>query len=128
MILPDPFTILYTLIGVGVLVFLLAAAGYAFFIYYKNRGREAPSIDSVLLQVGLQRNNELKIDVMEQLFASLYSIKKSGWKQKFAIQPTISFEIVAKPEDIRFYVWTPKKLADLVEKQIHGAYPDAEVT
>lgn len=123
----DVTSIVITFLLVGLLVFLLAALGYAAFIYFKNRDREAPSIDSVLLQIGLQRNNELKIDVMEQLFASLYSIKKSGWQQKFAIQPTISFEIVAKPEDIRFYVWTPKKLADLVEKNIHGAYPDAEV-
>jgi len=64
---------------------------------------------------------------MEQLFASLYSIKKGGLKQKLSVQPTISFEIVGKKEDIRFYVWTPKALKDLVEKQIHGAYPDAEV-
>src|SRR4030042_3112117 len=64
---------------------------------------------------------------MEQLFASLYSIKKGGFKQKFSVQPTVSFEIVAKKEDIRFYVWTSRKLKDLVEKQIHGAYPEAEV-
>ena len=31
------------------------------------------------------------------------------------------------PGDIRFYVHTPKKLKDLVEKQINGAYPDAEI-
>ncbi|HKC05065.1 MAG TPA: type IV secretion system DNA-binding domain-containing protein [Patescibacteria group bacterium] len=123
----DLTSIIITLLVVGILVFGLVALGYIVFIYFKNRDRESASIDSVLLQVGLPRNNELKIDVMEQLFASLYSIKKGGWKQKFSIQPTISFEIVAKPEDIRFYVWTPKKLADLVEKNIHGAYPDAEI-
>lgn len=119
--------ILITLVLVTIFVFGLAALGYVLFIFFKNRKREEMSIDSVLLRVALPRNNELKIDVMEQLFASLYSIKKGGWKQKFDIQPSISFEIVAKQEDIRFYVWSPKKLADLVEKQIHGAYPDAEV-
>src|SRR5512146_2499802 len=116
----DPVQILVTLIFVGILVFVFAIAGYGAFILFKNRDREKPSIDSVLLQVGVPRNNELKIDVMEQLFSSLYSIKKSGWKQKFNIQPTISFEIVARPEDIRFYVWTPKKYQDLVEKTING--------
>lgn len=105
----------------------MVALGYIFFIYFRNRGREEASIDSVLLQVSLPRGNETKIDVMEQLFSSLYSIKKGGWKQKFSIQPTISFEIVAKQEDIRFYVSVPKNLKDLVEKQINGAYPDAEV-
>ena len=106
---------------------LLVAFVYTLFIYFKNRDREKKSIDSVLLQIAVPRNNEMKIDVMEQLFASLYSIKKSGWKQKFSVQPTISFEIVAKQEDIRFFVWVPTSLKNLIEKQINGAYPDAEV-
>jgi hypothetical protein len=50
-----------------------------------------------------------------------------GWKQKFSVQPAVSFEIVAKQENIKFYIWTPNKLKDLVEKQVHGAYPDAEI-
>lgn len=112
---------------IAALVFLLIAVGYTVFIFFKNRKREEGSIDSVLLQVAVPRNNEFKIDVMDQLIAGLYSIKKGGWKQKFDIQPTVSFEIVAKQEDIRFYVWAPKKIKDLVEKQIHGSYPDAEI-
>lgn len=110
-----------------VLIFGLVALGYLLFVLFKNRGKEKASIDSVLLSVAVQRINEIKIDAMEQLFSSLYSVKKGGWKQKFKIQPGISFEIVAKQEDIRFYVWTPKSMRDLVEKQINGAYPDAEV-
>lgn len=39
----------------------------------------------------------------------------------------MSFEIVGSPGDIRFYIHTPKKLQDLVEKQINGSYPDAEI-
>jgi hypothetical protein len=112
---------------IAIAIFLMVAVGYAVIIFFKNRKREEISIDSVLLQVAVPRNNEFKIDVMDQLFSSLYSMKKSGWQQKFNIQPIISFEIVAKQEDIRFYVWAPKKLKDLVEKQIHGSYPDAEV-
>lgn len=112
---------------IALFIFAIVVAGYAIFVFFKHRNREANSIDSVLLQVGVPRNNEFKIDVMDQLFADLYSTKKSGWKQKFDVQPTISFEIVAKQEDIRFYVWAPKKLKDLVEKQIHGSYPDAEI-
>ncbi len=114
-------------ISITLFAFSLVGLGYALFVYFKNRDREEKSIDSVLLQVAVPRNNETKIDVMEQLFASLYSIKKGGWKQKFGVQPTISFEIVAKQEDIRFFVWAPKKLKDLIEKQINGAYSDAEI-
>jgi hypothetical protein len=119
--------ILFAAIGIAIFVFLLVALGYLLFIYFKNRGREANSIDSVLLQLAVPRNNEVKIDVMEQLVASLYTMKKGGWKQKFSVQPAISFEIVARQEDIRFYIWTPRKLKDLIEKQIHGAYSDAEI-
>jgi hypothetical protein len=101
--------------------------GYLVFTLFRFKGREERSLDSVLLQVAVTRNNEIKIDAMEQLFASLYSIKKGGWKQNFSVQPAISFEIVAKQEDIRFYVWTPKEYKDLIEKQINGAYSDAEI-
>ncbi len=111
----------------GVCIFGIAAGFYLLLTYYRNRNREKRSIDSVLLQIAVPRGNEIKIDAMDQLISSLYSIKKGGWKQKYDIQPVISFEIVAKQEDIRFYVWCPKKIQDLVEKQINGAYGDAEI-
>jgi len=119
--------ILLSAVGMALFIFLIVALGYVVFIFLKNRKREETSIDSVLLSVALPRSNEIKIDAMEQLFSSLYSIKKGGYWQKFDIQPVISFEMVAKQEDIRFYVWAPKKLKDLVEKQINGNYPDAEI-
>jgi hypothetical protein len=111
----------------GLFILILAVIGYIALTYFRYRDREEKSLDSVMFQVAVPRGNEIKIDAMEQLFASLYSIKKGGWKQKFSVQPAISFEIVAKQEDIRFYVWTPKSLRDVVERQIHGAYPDAEI-
>ncbi|KKQ82728.1 MAG: hypothetical protein UT06_C0039G0013, partial [Candidatus Woesebacteria bacterium GW2011_GWA1_38_8] len=108
-------------------IFVCAVAAYFIFTHIKHRNREEESIDSVLLQVAVHKNNEIKIDAMEQLFSALYSIKEGGWKQKYKTQPVLSFEIVAKKEDIRFYVWTPKKFEDMIAKQIHGAYPDADV-
>lgn len=107
--------------------FLLFFLGYVGFIVFRYRDREKRSINSVYLQVSVTRSNEVKTDAMEQLFGSLSSIKKGGWKQKFSVQPAIAFEIIAKEEDIKFYVWTPSEYKDLIEKQIHGAYPDAEI-
>ena len=122
------FTLIFSALFLIVVFFFgLFVMGYVGFVFFKNRKREEASIDSVLLQIAVPRNNEIKIDAMEQVFSGLTTIKKSGWKQKFDIQPTISFEIVAKQEDIRFYIWTPKKLKDLIERQVHGAYPDAQV-
>lgn len=112
---------------VSLFTFLIAAVVIYVFTKFRFRSREAESIDSVLLQISVHKNNEVKIDAMEQLFSSLYAIKKGGWKQNYAVQPAMSFEIVAKKEDIRFYIWTPKEFQDLIEKQVHGAYPDAEV-
>lgn len=124
---PDLNLILILLIISGLFAFLVVFLVYITFTLFKHRGREDKSIDSVLLSVAVPRNNEIKIDAMEQIFASLVSLKKGGWKQKFSVQPVISFEIVAKKEDIRFYVWTPKKFQDLIEKTIHGGYPEAEI-
>ena len=121
----NTIVLLVLLLGVGVVFFVVFF--YSIFIILRFRGREERSVDSVLLQVAVPRGNEIKIDAMEQLFASLYSVKKGGWKQRFSVQPTVSFEIVGRSESIRFYVWTPKSLQDLIEKQIHGAYPDAEI-
>lgn len=120
---------IFFLVLVLLTVFLIFAigTGAALFTLFRYRGREERSIDSVLLQIAVPRGNEIKIDAMEQLFAALFAIKKGGWRQKYSFQPTASFEIVAKQEDIRFYVWVPKSLKDLLEKQIHGAYPDAEI-
>lgn len=123
----DPTIILLSIILFMVVFFLSVIGLWVMVSVLRYKDREKRSLNSVLLQVAVSRNNEVKIDAMEQLFASLYSIKKGGWKQRFKSQPQISFEIVAKPEDIRFYVWTYKSLQDLVEKQIHGAYPDAEI-
>ncbi|MEK7061517.1 MAG: type IV secretion system DNA-binding domain-containing protein [Patescibacteria group bacterium] len=119
--------IIAVLISAGIIAVLLVALGQIGLTFFKHRGREEKSVDSILLQVALPRNNETKIDAMEQVFSSLYTIKKGSWKQKFSVQPAISFEIVARQEDIRFFVWCPKKLQDLVEKQINGGFPEAEI-
>jgi len=123
----DPTFIFITLLFTGLFFLMIVGLGVFLFTLFKSRGREIRSIDSVLLQVAVPKGNEIKIDAMEQLISSLYSIKKGGWKQKYSTQPSISFEIVARHENIRFYIWTPKEFQDLLEKQIHGAYPDAEV-
>src|SRR3989344_347774 len=126
--MPDLTFVFITIILFGFFLFLLAGGAVFGLALLKSKGREDRSIDSVLLQIAVTKSNEVKIDAMEQLFASLYSIKKGGWQQKMlSTQPAISFEIVGRLEDIRFYVWTPKEFQDLIEKQINGAYPDAEI-
>ncbi|MCL4360503.1 type IV secretion system DNA-binding domain-containing protein [Patescibacteria group bacterium] len=133
--MPDQFSNLIfqlEVLGVSVIVMLiclagLAALGFAAFLLWKYRDREDRSLEYVLLQIAVPRDNEIKIDVAEQLFASLYSIHHGGFWSFLKPQEHASFEIVAKHEDIRFYVSVHRKLMDLVEKQIHGAYPGADI-
>jgi len=120
------FLILFLFLA-AIVVFVLILGSYIGLTLFRYRKREERSLDSVLFEVRVPRDNEIKIDAAEQMFASLYSIKKGGFWQKFDVQDVISFEIVALHEDIRFYVWAPRRISDLLEKQIHGAYPDAEV-
>lgn len=109
---------------------ILYLAGYLIIHLLKWRNREEQALSFVLLEVAVPRENEIKIDAMEQLFSSLYSIKKGGpwWKFPFLTpQDHISFEIVGRHEDIRFYVSIPAQHRDLMEKQIHGTYGGAVV-
>jgi len=113
-------------------VALLALAGllgvfYLLFLFFKYRNREERSLNSVLLQVALPKDNEIKIDAAEQMFSSLYTLKKTGPFSFLKPEEHLSFEIVGLKEDIRFYVSCPKNIQDLVEKQINGAYPGAEI-
>ncbi|HKZ35647.1 MAG TPA: TraM recognition domain-containing protein [Patescibacteria group bacterium] len=110
------------MVGMVGIVYLLAH-------WWKFKDREKKSLEFVVLQVAVPRDNEIKIDAAEQMFSSIFSIKKGGGMLKsLKPQEHISFEIVGTKEDIRFYMAVPHKLRDLLEKQIHGAYPGAEIT
>lgn len=130
----DPERLLMTLFVISVVIVLVAAFGILFFYFFlmwiRHKGRETEALNSTLLQVTVPRDNEIKIDAAEQLFSSLYAIRKTYASDKLAYfksQPHLSFEIVGLPGDIRFYVNVPNKLRDFVEKQINGSYPDAEI-
>ncbi len=116
--------LILALVGIAIAFLLL---GQALIIWYRNRKREEESLKYVLLEVCLPRDNEIKIDAAEQMISSLSSIRKGGRFSFLKLQDHISFEIVGLPEDIRFYVSVPQRLKDMVEKQINGAYPGAEV-
>lgn len=109
-----------------------AVAGYLFLQLFRWREREEHALDFVTLQVVVPRDNEVKIDAMEQFFSSLYTLYrgKSNWFdfEFLKVQEHVAFEIVALPGDIRFYVSAPNKHRELIEKQIHGTYPGAVVS
>ncbi|RJP46206.1 MAG: type IV secretory system conjugative DNA transfer family protein [Armatimonadetes bacterium] len=114
--------VVVSIIGLAVVFF-----GRYLVAWYRDKDREKYSLESVLLQVVVPRDNEIKIDAAEQFFSSLYSIKKGTGFLNRIPQHRISFEIVALHESTRFLICVHKSLQDLVEKQIHGSYPDAKI-
>src|SRR5258708_15203567 len=125
------FSIVISLVLILVGIALLVALGWGLFhifvLWLRYRNRESISLNSVLLQVTVPRENETKIDVAEQLFESLYALYGSTKFEYFRPQPHLSFEIVGLPGDIRFYVNVQVKYRDFIEKEINGAYPEADI-
>lgn len=111
----------------GILSVVLIGGGWLMLIWLKYKNREEVSLNYVTLQVAPPRESEVKVDAMEQVFSALASIKKGGFWQRFKAQQHLSFEIIAKKEDIRFFVSCHKNAIGLVEKQLSGAYPGVEV-
>lgn len=126
-------------IDFGVIVFGLIGALVGFLIVFlllkklkqgvKMASLEKKSLNSILFEIRLPKTNEIEIQAADQMLSGFLGISNTlkGLDKLFGARHYISFEIVAFPDSIRFYVNTPKKLATLVEKQINGAYPDAEV-
>ena len=108
----------------GLLTFLVL---YLIVLYFRVRKREQISLEMVTLEVKLPKDNEIKIDVAEQMFSSFSSLKKSGFFSFLEVDDVLAFEIVGKEADIRFYVSAPSRLIDLVEKNIYGFYPQADI-
>jgi len=132
--LENPGLLLFTLLSivaiVGIIVVSLIGFGYILMLWLRNRNRESISLNSTLLQITVPRDNDTKIDAAEQMFSSLASIRRVWSTDRLyylKAQPHLSFEIVGLPGDIRFYMHVPNAFKDFVEKQINGAYPDAEI-
>lgn len=128
----------WILTTLGLLILLVGLIWLIFYSalkFHMWRERERRAMIFITLLVAVPRENEIKIDAMEQFFASLSSMSKS---KKFffdlidlsflVLQEQVAFEIVGLPGDIRFYVSVSQKFREQVEKQIHAIYPGALVT
>ena len=125
------FALAMEFLSIGILfVFLLAifiVFGFMLFQWFKHRNRESTALEFVTLLIRVPKDNETKIDSAEQMFAGLYSLKKTGFLSFMKAEDYFSLEIVALEEDIAFYLSCPRRIRDLVEKQINGAYANAEI-
>lgn len=117
--------IIFTFLFLGTLV--------ALFLILKKKlekkDRDEKASKWTLYEVRVPRTNEIEIGEAEKMFANLASIggRGKGLAENFTVNNSISFEIMAVPGELRFYVHCPKNLSELVEKQTLGSYQDADV-
>lgn len=119
-----------TLATVLVLI-LLWLLTEALILWIKWKNREKKSLELITLMVAVPEDNEVKIDATEQIinsFSSLYKSARFKFLQRFEAQPSLTLEILGTNDDIKFYISTPKKYQDLIEKQVYSVYAGAEVT
>ena len=100
---------------------------YLIIIYLRLKKREKISLEMITLEVKISKENEIKIDAADQMFSSFSSLKKSGFFSFLEVDDVISFEIIGKKAEIRFYVSAPNRIIDLIEKTIYGYYPTADI-
>ncbi|PIT88980.1 MAG: hypothetical protein COU27_02775, partial [Candidatus Levybacteria bacterium CG10_big_fil_rev_8_21_14_0_10_36_7] len=108
--------------------FLTIGFVYLLVVYIRLKKRDQMAYEMTTLEIQMTKDNEIKIDAAEQMFASFSSIKKpSGWFSFLEVGDILSFEIVGTKSEIRFYVSAPSKIIDLIEKTIYGYYPNADI-
>jgi hypothetical protein len=122
-------TILIGAAVVAVIFIGLILAG----MYIVNRIKEAilkqKGLNLAFFEVKLPQSNETEIKAAEQMFTGLIGLgeKLKGLKKIIGARKFVSFEIVAFREVIKFYVVCPEKIAPIIDRQINGTYPSAEI-
>jgi len=123
------------------LALVIVVVGSLIFVHrLKIKGRLTRALNMSLFLITLPKKKVKKeegeapksekeiISVMEQLYASLSNIRET--KDIFIYgQPHLVFEIATPQigEEIAFYLALPRGYEDVIEKQIHGFYPEASI-
>lgn len=127
----DPFALILILVFIlliAAIVLIIGAGALLILRNIRDNTRRGKRSELTLLEVTVPKDNEIEINAAEQMFANFYGIGKDSLSDKlYGNYNFISFEIVALPESIKFYVAMPESIKDLVETQIHASYSDAEI-
>jgi len=117
------------LIGIFSSLGSLAAGLYS--LYNKLAETEAikKSLSLKILLVSVPKEEKVKEGETTKDFKDIISIFEQFLSNLYAIgtEHQLTFELVAKEGAIYFYLCCPKKIQDLVEKQIHSFYPHAQI-
>jgi len=96
---------------------------------FKQSVLKKKGLGLVFFEVSVPRSNDVEIRAAEQMFTGLLGIGEelTGFKKFIGARKFVSFEIVAFKESIKFYVVCPRSIANIVDRQINGTYPLAEI-
>ncbi|NQV00879.1 MAG: type IV secretory system conjugative DNA transfer family protein [Parcubacteria group bacterium] len=133
------FNQIFLLISIFLVLAIVFIGGLIFIRRLKNKGRITRALNMSLFLISLPKkikkgegetpkSEKEIISAMEQLYSSLSNIKET--KDVFIYgQPHLVFEIATpeQGEEISFYLALPTRYENIIEKQIHGFYPEASI-
>jgi len=121
------------LIGIVVLILVAILVGFGILLYLKRvkeRVMQRKSLGLCYFEVKVPKDNSVEIKAAEQMFTGLIGVsRKLKRLQKYTkARVFVSFEIVSFKDKIKFFVVCPNNIASLVDRQINGTYPSAEIS
>ncbi len=122
-----------TLLGVIVVAVVLIVGGILITRYVldglKKSAMLQKSLQITVFEIKVPEDDDTQIQAADQMFSGMLGISKQvkGWRKNTTARTFVSFEIVAFKDNIRFYVVCPSSIATVVDRQINGAYPAAEL-
>lgn len=130
-----------SLIYVVAVILVGLPIGMMFFLSRSQRRETIADINTlVCFSVALPRQRPAEgeapkdfkelIGPMEQLYSSLTTIihQRNFVDWLFSTPAHVSFEITAADGVIHFFIVCPKRIKDIVERQVHSYFPNAELT
>ncbi len=126
---PLAILLLFLVIAIGVYLAIKMAQGKGKVIRALNMTLFLVSVPKITQEEKGKKPYKEIIAVMEQFYASLSNLKEKGFKAFIYGQPVFVFEMAVAHigEEICFYVACPRRVGAVMEKQIHGFFPTAEI-
>ncbi len=122
----------------AILALTIISGLWWFFGLFFGQKRLTRSLNMTLLAITLpkaaaaekeKKNFKELISVMEQFYTSLSNFKEKGFKAFAYGRPLLAMEMAVQHvgEEICFYLACPRRFVQILEKQIHGFFPAADV-
>ncbi len=128
------------LISSFVALAIVFVAGLVVLGSLKTKGRMQRALNMTLFLIrvpretvnkeGAQKPEKELIAIAEQMLSGFSNMHSKGWNKFLYGEPYMALEMAVHHigEETFFYLAVPKSSEDIIEKQIYGFYPTAEIT